>query len=461
MRLLKKTLSILVLSTMVANILTGCSSQNPTNTPTDTPTDTPKSTTTEPPAAEKTEVVVWSYSFRDPAQKQQIVDSFDALGKDITLTFKELPQGTQDEIGEKLVTNLIGGEKIDIFDANVASYFNFASKGLLEPLDSYLAKETAFDVNSLGESNVNLSKIDGALYGLPYIKSKFLLYYNTDLFDAANIPYPTSEWTWDDFRETAKKLTSGEGSEKVWGFTMPDWPCTWTGLATQTGLRFVNDDNTLNFDDPAFKEGLQFKYDLTMVDKSGPSLAENKTTKAHYAKQFSAGNVAMLISGDWTIGQIATNLENNFTFKYNITDIPHPEGVAPGTTFGSPRYVGINSKSDAKTKEAAWEVLKHLSSEEVAVIMTSNNVALPAVSSPAVEASFLKSVPEFVTNAPMVLMDAPYVEEKAMHVASNAIDQILKEESELFLTNSKSLDEAMAAMQKRTTEEVEKIVNQK
>lgn len=450
MRKWKKT-GILLAGMMVMSTLTACQQTAPTNTP-GSVTETDKKEASG--NSEKTDVVVWSFTFKDPAQQQMIVDGFNSLEKDINIIFKELPQGTNVEIGDKLVTNLIGGEKIDIYDGNVSEYYNFATKGMYEPLNKYYEKD-GFDVNQMGESTVEMSKINGQLYSLPYIKSKFVLYFNKDLFDAAGVSYPTNDWTWTDFRTAAKELTSGEGADKIWGCTMPDWVCTWAAYATQSGAKFMKDDKTPNLDDPRFKEGLQLKYDLTMVDKSCPTLAENKTTKTHYAKQFSSGNVAMLISGDWTIGQIATNLENNYSFQYDIANLPRPDGVAAGTTFGASRYVGINSKSDEKTKDAAWEVLKYLASPEVAKIMADTNVALPAISNEEIIKSYTSNIPEFVTNATMIMEDAPYVEEKAMHSASNIIEKVMQEEAELVLTDAKPIDSAMADMQKRATEEIE------
>lgn len=456
---MKRLLSMLLVSVMVSGVTTSCSSNN---------TASNSGTTKAPQSGEKnqeaegkqTEVVVWLYSFKEKAHQEEIQAGFEKLGlKNIKLTLKEIPQGTPTEVGEKLVTSIIGGEKIDIFDTNLADYFNFSLKGLYEPLNSYL-KEDSFDVNSLGESNIKLSQIKEELYGLPYIKSKFVLYYNKNLFDAAGIPYPSDDMTWDEFRDTALKLTKGEGQDKIWGYTMPDWPCTWATIACQQNIRYIDPEtNKVNLDNPLFKDALQFKYDLSMVDKSGPSLAENKTTKAHYGKQFSAGNVAMLISGDWTVGQIAANLENKFTFEYDITNIPHPEGVEKGTTYGSPRYIGINKKSNDESKKAAWEVMKYLSSEEVAKVMAKYALQLPAINTPEVAQVFKENVPEFVTNAQMILEDSPYVEEKPFHIASSIVEKIMIEESELALSGNKSVEDAMKDMQKRAQEEVNNLMS--
>ena len=198
---------------------------------------------------EKTVVNIWSATFDQENEISAFLDAWSQTegSKTIDVTFEEIPAGTDAERADALLTNLIGDGDIDIFDANVAEYFNFAAKGMFEDLEPYAAAD-GYDFDQMGASNVELSRVNGNLYAFPYIQSVWLLYYNKDLFDAAGLPYPTDDMTWDEFRETAKALTKGEGADKQWGFTMPDWVCTWAGMATQTGIPFVNEDNTANLD---------------------------------------------------------------------------------------------------------------------------------------------------------------------------------------------------------------------
>lgn len=128
--------------------------------------------------------------------------------KTIDVTFEEIPAGTNAERADALLTNLIGDGDIDIFDANIAEYFNFAAKGMFENLEPYAAAD-GYDFDQMGANNVELSRVNGNLYAFPYVQSVWLLYYNKDLFDAAGLPYPTDDMTWDEFRETAKALSQG------------------------------------------------------------------------------------------------------------------------------------------------------------------------------------------------------------------------------------------------------------
>lgn len=409
---------------------------------------------------EKTSVHVWSATIDTEEEITAFQEAFakTEASKTIDVVFEEVPAGTNQEKADALLTNLIGDGNIDIFDANLSEYFNFASKGMFENLESY-AKEDGFDFNQLGTDNVELSRINGNLYALPYIQSVWQLYYNKDLFDAAGIAYPTDDMTWDEFRETAKQLTKGEGADKQWGFTMPDWVCSWAGIATQKGISFVKEDGTTNLADPAFKEALQFKYDLTMVDKSGPSLAENTVTKSHYAKQFSAGNIGMMVAGDWVHGSIKENLQGNFTFDYDVAAIPHPEGVEAGATYGAPRYTGINAKRSDEQKKAAWEVTKFLAGPEVSRIMVEKAATLPAVVNEEVKEIYVKVLPEFVTNGSVIFNEHKHVEEKPYHAASGQIDKVMQEEAQLFLTDSQDIDTTINNMIKRTQDEID-IVNE-
>ena len=66
------------------------------------------------------------------------------------------------------------------------------------------------------------AKFDDKVYGLPAYVDKALTIYNKDLFDKANIPYPTAEdWTWEKFIEIGKKLT--DETNGIYVAYNPDW----------------------------------------------------------------------------------------------------------------------------------------------------------------------------------------------------------------------------------------------
>ena len=73
-----------------------------------------------------------------------------------------------------------------------------------------------------------------------------MLYFNKDLFDKAGVPYPSADMTWDEYEELAKKMTSGEGSAKVYGTHNHTWQALVSNWAVQDGK------NTLMSEDYSF-----------------------------------------------------------------------------------------------------------------------------------------------------------------------------------------------------------------
>ena len=59
----------------------------------------------------------------------------------------------------------------------------------LEPLDSYIEKDTDINMDDFYEGLFNYSKVDDKLYGMPAGFSTMVVYYNKKLFDQYKIPY--------------------------------------------------------------------------------------------------------------------------------------------------------------------------------------------------------------------------------------------------------------------------------
>ena len=64
---------------------------------------------------------------------------------------------------------------------------------------------------------------DGHYYSLPAKRITETILYNQKMFDDAGIPYPDKDWTYDEFLDTARKLTKGEGTDKVYGWFFPGY----------------------------------------------------------------------------------------------------------------------------------------------------------------------------------------------------------------------------------------------
>ncbi len=83
----------------------------------------------------------------------------------------------------------------------------FASSGLLVPLDDLLASRGGLDPDFIG-SAVNVCRYKGKLYAIPYVGNVQLFVYNKPLFDKYGLQEPK---TWQDVLNAAKVIHEKEG----------------------------------------------------------------------------------------------------------------------------------------------------------------------------------------------------------------------------------------------------------
>jgi ABC-type glycerol-3-phosphate transport system substrate-binding protein len=101
---------------------------------------------------------------------------------------------------------------------------------IYEPLHSPVEAARVLDLDALLELDPNIDRDtfypvalsafvnEGALLALPNQFALPLIGYDTLLFDRANINYPEAGWTLDDFLDTAVALSTGENSQKQYGY---------------------------------------------------------------------------------------------------------------------------------------------------------------------------------------------------------------------------------------------------
>jgi multiple sugar transport system substrate-binding protein len=99
----------------------------------------------------------------------------------------------------------------------------FADAGLTIDHTEFLSRgPVTYDLFSpphIGQYRVLGGRHNGQIHGLPTGADVVVLYYNMDHFDAAGIPYPNRDWTWETLVDAARRLTVRQGSNVVrYGF---------------------------------------------------------------------------------------------------------------------------------------------------------------------------------------------------------------------------------------------------
>jgi len=156
-------------------------------------------------------------------------EALEADNPGIDLKVDILPMQSYDR---KLPVMIASGTAPDLFECvpeRAASFPSFATKNAFLPLDP-LVERDGVDLDQWFASVIQSCRYDSVLYVLPKkISTPACIHYNMDLFDAAGLPYPTRDWTWDDCLAMAKALTKdfdGDGRIDQWGLASPSPPGT-------------------------------------------------------------------------------------------------------------------------------------------------------------------------------------------------------------------------------------------
>lgn len=284
---------------------------------------------------------------------QAILDGFMETYPNIKV---EYTQYTNDDAGNaKLDTALLSGEQIDV-------YFTYSTNKIADRVKGGMAEDMAnLGADAWIQENIGTEgvfQIDGKYYSIPSCKEPTVLMLNKDVFDAAGIPIPT-EWTLDEFRDIAKKLTNTEaGMYGAFPMLYSDMiPISKTVLGSNAW--YSADGTASNFDDPAFVYD-KMAYDLVMDGSSYPyeEILAKQITGGQWCQLFASGEVAIAIYQPWMSSTVSDLEQFPHDFQTTFAPLPVPEKGKEYYNVGSlNNFMMINSKSECK--EEAWLLIQY------------------------------------------------------------------------------------------------------
>ena len=256
--------------------------------------------------------------------------------------------GDEDEYKAKINIDLMGGSTVDVVETlGPKDYSRQVSAGFFMPLNE-VVEEAGIDPYSIYGANLPVED-DGNYYALPFKQEMYCVFYNKAIFDEAGVPYPEGPWTWDEYVETAQKLT--DKKKGVYGsFMNADLP--WMYMpAQQLAVPFYKEDGSCNFDDPVFKEYAEwFKYISNDLGVQ-PSVAELEAENANWNYYALEGyRLAMFPQGNWFTRLLNSQEDYPKDWNYGVAPLPSA-GEGGNNNLVSLGYVAIN-KNAAHPEEA-------------------------------------------------------------------------------------------------------------
>jgi multiple sugar transport system permease protein len=288
------------------------------------------------------------------------------------------------DYGRKLQLVFITGKAGDVLLMDDELFPTYAVRGYLEDLRPYilrksddleqgLADELGYMETPAERQDPNLKRAylptalqsfnyRGFQGGIPWDGNVGLVFYNKDLFDQEGIPYPGKDWTWDDFRAIAGKLTKdldGDGYPDQFGTNIAFGLLGFEPILWSFGGEVLSADGTrCLMNEPRAVEAVRFVYDMKYLDRS---IAWTGQMEGFYTEvQLLTGRVGMVPAMSYMIP--ALNRVQD-VMRWGLAHMP----VGPrGDRYTRVTWDGISIYAHAAPtkKELAWRFIKYFLNDE-------------------------------------------------------------------------------------------------
>jgi multiple sugar transport system substrate-binding protein len=266
-------------------------------------------------------ITMWSGQ-TERAEKilDQLAKQYEKLHPNVTIDLSPGASST-DDLLQKLSASFAGGDYPDISYSFGSWASQLEESGRTLDITSQVAQPDVKWDEFTGAARATARPTGKKTIGFPAVVDNLSLLYDKTVFDKAGVAYPTADWTWDDFRTAAKKLTdpatktygyaySVSGSEETtWQF----WPHLW-----QNGGEILSKDGkSATFDSAAGVKALTFLSDMAVKDKS----VYLDQTDTKFGELFASDRIGMITSGPWQLGDLQTA-----GTKYGVVQLPGTDG---------------------------------------------------------------------------------------------------------------------------------------
>ncbi len=203
----------------------------------------------------------------DMIRMQGLTKEFTDKNPDIQIEWVTLEENV---LRERVTTDIAtNGGQYDIMTIGNYEVPIWAKQGWLLPLEKLGDK---YDVNDMLPSIRGGLTVEGKLYAAPFYGESAMIMYRKDLFEKAGLKMPENP-TWEFIGDAARKITDRKADvngiclrgKAGWGENM----AFITALTNSFGGRWFDENWKPQFDQPEWKNSLQFYVDL--MKDAGPS----------------------------------------------------------------------------------------------------------------------------------------------------------------------------------------------
>ncbi len=291
-------------------------------------------------------LTAWSSSDQENKDLQAHIDDFNTANPDIHVTLNYLPG----DYATGMQAAFASGDYPDVFYVDSSKFFDWASAGVIADGANQIENPSGIYPSLAAGFTYN-----GDLYCPPKDFSTLALEYNKDLFDAAGVAYPTADWTWDDLKAAAEKLTTTDANgNQILGLITPTDFNRWLPFLYQAGGAIFDANGNPTLDSDAAKQAIEF-YDGLVAD--GYAGTPDKVDSGWGGEALGKGRAAMDMDGNWIIEFLKSTYPN---LNWGVAEMP--QGSAGQATMAYTVCYAVGAAT--KNPDQAWKLVNYLTGED-------------------------------------------------------------------------------------------------
>lgn len=240
----------------------------------------------------------------------------------------------------------------DIAQFDALTMPTIVPSGALQPLDSFIGADEAYDINDFPEALQEYSQYEDTTYGIPLSTEPFVNFYRTDLYDELGLETPT---TWEELNEQAQQF-SDAGYFGYCGYFGPALSArAYTERLYASGGRLLDPETNEPLLDSDLAKQVMSDY-IDLAQFSPESTYSSGQTGATTA--FSQLDCAQMVAPSGWYGTLANPANSNVTETFATGAPPmSDEGDFEPLHLLYGWLIGVSAQSPQQ--QGAWDFLSY------------------------------------------------------------------------------------------------------
>ncbi|OAB42258.1 extracellular solute-binding protein [Paenibacillus glacialis] len=328
---------------------------------------------------EKVKLTVWHNFAGDDLRAKTVrslIEKFQQDNPQVELDAQAIPP---DGYRQRLSTVAAGNELPDLFFVYAGSHSAELYKaGLLQPITELTVEHPDWTSKFLPGAFDPYKFEQDQIYSAPMgMSATSFLYYNTSIFEQYNVKVPT---TWDELMTAIKVFNDNKMTPIALGNKAP-WVAQSTIIGAigerVTGTEWFKNATAqkgAKFTDPEFIDTLG--YFKQLVDNKAFQEGANSIDNTQAEQYFIQGKAAMMISGAWSLTNLAASASEEQMKVIDVTVLPSisgGKGDANTITGGAGAGLALSKRTEGATKDAALKLIYAVSGPEAQKAIAESN----------------------------------------------------------------------------------------